>query len=213
MKKGAIVTYIRMFALAVLSGLAIGVGGSVYLLTENKIVGALMFTVGLYTICTQQFNLFTGKVGYLVENKPSYLFDLLIIWLGNFAGVYLMALCMTLTRAGEGLTKTAQALCEVKMNDGLLSLFILGIFCGMLMFVAVDGYKKTNGNPVILFLCVAGFILCGFEHCIADMFYFSIAGMWSWEALGRILLITLGNSLGGILILLVKKIPEKSAAK
>lgn len=210
MKKGTFVNYVRMLALSVLSGLAIGVGGTVFLATENKIVGALMFTVGLYTICTQQLNLFTGKVGYLVENKPAYLIDLLVIWLGNFLGVYIFAVCISLTRVADGITKTAQSLCEVKMNDGLLSLFVLGIFCGMLMFVAVDGFKKTNGNPMILFLCVAGFILCGFEHCIADMFYFSLAGMWSLDALGRIFIITLGNSLGGILILLFKKIGNDS---
>ena len=73
------------------------------------------------------------------------------------------------------------------------------------MFVAVDGYRSTK-NPVILFMGVAAFILCGFEHCIADMFYFSIAKMWSREAFLCILVITLGNSLGGIFIPLTKKL-------
>ena len=71
--------YMRMFALAVLAGIAIGIGGIVYLTMENKIVGALLFTVGLYTICVHGLNLFTGKAGYLVVQPVSYLLDLLII--------------------------------------------------------------------------------------------------------------------------------------
>ena len=46
------------------------------------------------------------------------------------------------------------------------------------MYVAVDGFKE-KGNPVILFLCVSVFILAGFEHCVANMFYFTLAGVWS----------------------------------
>lgn len=198
-KKG----YASMFALAVLAGVAIGIGGIVYLSVENKTAGALMFTVGLYTICIHGLNLYTGKVGYLVGQPLSYLFDLLIIWCGNFAGTALAAAAVCQTRA-QKLSGAAQALCAVKLEDTLPSLFLLGVFCGFLMFVAVDGYRATQ-KPVILFLGVAAFILCGFEHCIADMFYFSAAGSWSGGAFVRIVVITLGNSAGGVLLPLVKK--------
>lgn len=199
--------YLRMFALAVLAGIAIGIGGIVYLSLENKIAGALMFTVGLYTICVHGLNLYTGKVGYLVEEPLSYLADLLIIWLGNLAGTGLAAAAALQTRI-SGISQTAVALCEAKMRDSLPSLFLLAIFCGFLMFVAVDGYKSAK-NPVILFMGVAAFILCGFEHCIADMFYFSVAGVWSAQAVIDILIITLGNSVGGMLIPLIKKLPSE----
>ncbi len=193
----------NLFALAVLAGNMIGIGGAVYLATDNKMLGALMFTVGLYTICMQELNLFTGKVGYLPERKPAYLVDLLIIWCGNLAGTFVDACLISLTRFSVH-EKEAKALCEIKLSDGFLSLFVLGFFCGILMFVAVDGYAKTK-NPVILFLGVATFILCGFEHCIADMFYFSFAKVWSVSAFARILVITLGNAIGGMLILFVKR--------
>ena len=52
----------------------------------------------------------------------------------------------------------------------------------------------------MLFLCVAIYILSGFEHCIANMYYFSAADAWSWKALGAIGVMTLGNSLGGMLL-------------
>lgn len=189
--------------LAVLAGGAIGIGGCVYLSLDNKVIGALMFTVGLYAICVHGLNLYTGKIGYLVNQPFSYCLDLAIIWIGNLAGTFLAALAIQETRIASVSEKAAE-MCEVKLNDSQMSLFLLGIFCGFLMFVAVDGYRSTK-NPVILFMGVAVFILCGFEHCIADMFYFSVAKLWSGKAFLRILVITLGNSLGAVLIPLVKK--------
>lgn len=192
-----------VFMLAVLAGVAIGIGGCLFLSVENKVVGALMFTVGLYTICVHGLNLYTGKIGYLVNQPLSYAAELLVIWVGNLAGTFLAAAAMQGTRIFN-ISQNAEKMCAVKINDNVFSLFVLGIFCGFLMFAAVDGYKTTK-NPLILFMGVAAFILCGFEHCIADMFYFSIAGMWSGRAFLCIVVITLGNSLGAVLIPLVHK--------
>ena len=86
-----------------------------------------------------------------------------------------------------------------------LLISVAGIFCGALMYIAVEGYKQTK-NPLILFVCVAGFILCGFEHCIADMFYVSVAQMWSTRAFLCVVVISLGNAVGGMLIPMCKKI-------
>ena len=44
-----------------------------------------------------------------------------------------------------------------------------------------------------------GFILCGAEHCVADMFYYHVAGAWSMDMIIRLLVITAGNAVGGIL--------------
>ena len=73
------------------------------------------------------------------------------------------------------------------------------------MYVAVDGFKE-KGNPLILFLCVSVFILSGFEHCVANMFYFAMAGAWSAKTVLYLLIMTLGNSVGGMLIPAIKKI-------
>ena len=73
------------------------------------------------------------------------------------------------------------------------------------MFLAVDTFRRKDEIPSVartgmVFLCVMVFILSGFEHCIADMYYFSAAGMWNMDSLLRILWMTLGNSLGGFLL-------------
>lgn len=194
---------LHTFALAVLAGIAIGIGGTVYLSVENRIAGALAFTVGLYAICIHGLNLFTGKAGYMVNRPLSYFEDLMVIWTGNLAGTWLTAEGVQRTRIC-GISETAAEMCRIRMNDGISGLFILAVFCGFLMFAAVDGYRLSK-NPAILFACVSAFILCGFEHCIADMFYFSLSCYWSPQAFLRILAITLGNMAGAVLIPFLKK--------
>lgn len=195
--------YIDLFIYSVLGGICIGIGGTAYLCTDNNILGAALFTVGLFTICTMGFNLFTGKVSYSFENKPSYIIDMFFVWLGNLCGTFVMAYLMSLTRQGAKMQEKAAAMCEIKMGDSLLSIFILAIFCNMLIFIAVDGFKNNPhslGKYLSLIFGVVAFIFCGFEHSIADMFYISIAGKWSLEALLLIIIVTLGNSVGGLMI-------------
>lgn len=203
------------FVKSLYSGLCIGLGGTAFLSCDNKILGAFLFGLGLFTILNFGFNLFTGKVGYFVNNKPSYWGFLGIVWLGNFAGTFLFAKMMSVTRYGDTLQTKANALCLVKDGDSIVSLLVLGIFCGMLMFIAADGFKTIEnqfGKIVTVFLPVMVFILSGFEHCIADMFYFSLAGDFSPAMLQSLVVVTIGNSIGGGLIPLMQKMKEKKAA-
>lgn len=195
----------NIFCKAVLAGIAIAIGGIIYLSVENKIIGALLFTVGLYAIVLNGLFLYTGKVGYLVveKDKKEYLLILLTTWLGNLVGTAIGAFAFLNTRNAL-VAQNVDIICEAKLDDTPLSIFILAVFCGFLMYIAVDGFKE-KGNPIILFMGVSVFILCGFEHCIANMFYFSLAGAWSGKAFLYLLIMTIGNSVGGILIPFVKK--------
>ena len=196
----------RIFLKAAAAGITIGIGVAVYLTLENRVIGAVLFGVGLYTIVLNGLFLYTGKVGYLIsaKDKKAYILQLIFTWLGNFAGTALAAAAISATRI-RNLRRTAEVICKTKLADTPHSILILAVFCGILMYVAVDGFRE-KGNPLILFFCVTVFILCGFEHCIANMFYFSLAGAWSLRAVIYLLLMTLGNSVGGILLPLVKKV-------
>ena len=198
---------IKTFVYGVLAGVSIAIGGTVFLSVDNKALGALLFTVGLFTVCTFGFNLFTGKVCYVFERDRDYAIDLPIIWAGNLCGTWLTAFLESRTRAGAALAEKALALSQVKLDDSLLSIFILAVLCNLLIFIAVDGYNKNPhelGKYLSLFFGVIVFILCGFEHCVANMYYFSIAGVWSWETLGYVLVMTFGNTVGGVIIPLLR---------
>jgi len=197
---------------AIIGGLCISIGGCAFLCTEDKTVGTILFTVGLFVICTFGFNLYTGKVAYIFDNKLSYLIDVLIIWFGNLIGTYLGANLMLLTRQGDAMRQKAISMCDVKFADSFLSMFILGIFCNFLIFIAVDGFKNNNhelGKYLSLLFGVVTFIFCGFEHSIADMFYISVAGKWSASALIMIIVVSLGNAIGGVIVPLYRKYSSK----
>ena len=190
----------QLFLSGILAGLCIGLGGTVFLSLDSKVLGALFFTVGLFTICTQGMHLYTGKVCYLFEKDLAYALDLIPIWLGNLAGTFLLGTLVRCTRIAPALVEKAQGLCETKLGDGLGSIFLLAVFCNMLIYIAVEGYNKNPhevGKYLALFFGVVVFILSGFEHCVANMYYFSIAGMWSGKTLLYVLVMTAGNSVGG----------------
>lgn len=190
---------LRVFASALLAGMCVGFGGVVFLSVENRIAGAALFTIGLFCVCVFGLHLFTGKVCYAAENGRDFALDLPVIWLGNLAGTGVTALAASLSRIGS-IAAGAAELCAVKLDDSLLSLFLLGVLCNIFIYIAVEGFRScphAPGKYLALFFGVMAFILAGTEHCVADMFYFWLAG-WSGEALLRVLVITLGNAAGGL---------------
>ena len=79
----------------------------------------------------------------------------------------------------------------------------------MLMFLAVDNYKTAKdsiGQNISIFIAVIVFILCSFEHSIANMYYFSLANIWDIKMVLYLLLMIFGNGIGGVMIPLCNKV-------
>ena len=189
--------YLKCLVRAILAGMMIGIGGCVYLGCEVKWVGAILFAVGLFTIFSFRLDLYTGKVGYLFDNDRSYIPYLLVVIIGNFIGCLILGLMMPLDAAVN--------LANAKLdNYEFLPVLFKGVLCGMLMFIAADCYKNTK-SFIATFVCVPVFILAGFEHSIADMFYFCSAGAFSVESLVFIITVLIGNAIGGFLIPVCRK--------
>ena len=202
---------VRVLVSAVLAGFCIGLGGLAFLSVENRVIGAALFTTGLFVICTFGLHLFTGKVCYALQNDGRFALQLPLIWLGNVAGTGLTAGAVSLTRIAT-VSERAMALCQVKQGDSLVSLFFLGVLCNIFIYIAVEGYKSNPhelGKYLSLFFGVMVFILAGTEHCVADMFYIWMAGAWSGDMLLRLLVISLGNTAGGILFAQMREFARK----
>ena len=149
MTKEKWIDILKTFVFAVLAGVAISIGCIANLASSSAVVGALFFCVGLFVILIFDFNLFTGKLCYTFDNKPKYLLKLLLILVGNFVGANLTGLLLNLTRL-VSLKEKCIALVDAKLGDNLLSLFILGILCNILIYIAVEGFRSENN--VIKFL-------------------------------------------------------------
>ena len=188
---------IRCLTRAILAGMMISIGGCVYLGCEVKWVGAILFAVGLMTVFLFGLDLYTGKVGYMFENDRRFKANLILIIIGNFIGCLIVGISMH-SVAAENV-----AAAKLAAFDPFVTL-MKGVFCGMLMFIAADSYKRGKGL-IPTFFCVPVFILAGFEHSIADMFYFCAAGAFSIDSLVFILVVIIGNAIGGVLIPLCRK--------
>lgn len=203
---------IEILIKSILAGIMIGIGGTIYLSLDNKIVGSILFVIGLFIIVVYSFNLYTGKIGYLINNfNKKYIRELIITLIGNFIGTFFVGFVLRYTRIYTSISDKAKGLVDIKLNDTLISILILSFFCGILMYLAVNTYKEVKdiGKYLAVFLGVIVFILCGFEHCIANMYYFSVSSTWSLNTLLYLLVMILGNSLGGILIPLCNKVIKK----
>lgn len=191
----------KTFLSALLAGAVIGVGGTVYLSVENTVVGSLLFTIGLFVVCTKGLHLFTGKVCYVFDNDRAYALALPVVWLGNLCGTAGVALLERGTRLAS-LSVRAADICAAKLAEPLSGAFILAIFCNAMIYIGVDGYRTNPhelGKYLALFFGVSVFILCGFEHCVANMYYFTVGGAWSARTVGYLLVMTLGNAVGGVI--------------
>ncbi len=203
----------KTFIPAILAGLCIGLGGTIFLSVESSLAGAFLFSLGLLTILSFGFNLYTGKVGYLLDNRPSYLGTLGLIWLGNLVGTGLFALALRFTKTYGSLFERASGVAEGKLNDSPISVFLLAVGCGFCMYIAVQSYKMQEGiqRVILVVLPVMVFILAKFEHCIANMFYFWIywlGGEFTVKSVVYLVVMTLGNSVGALIIPAAMKLHE-----
>ncbi len=202
---------IKKTVLGIMAGILICMGGSVFLACENRYVGAVLFSVALLCICIKGYSLYTGKVCFIPEkcNKEE-LSNLFLGLFGNFIATAIGGLLIRF--AIKNLGETAETICNAKLNQALIGTFIRGVFCGILMYLAVSIFRENKKIIGIVF-CIPVFILSGFEHSIADMFYFAAAGMFNLKALVFIIVVLLGNSAGGMLLPLLNKVSCKKEDK
>lgn len=192
-----------------LAGILISIGGTVYLACDNKYVGAVLFAVALLCICIQGYSLYTGKICYIADNPGKEAFSVLLLGLlGNFVGT--VACGYAIRYALPAIGERAFAACSARLEQTFPGTLLRAIFCGILIFLAVDIYKRGKGVVGIVF-CIPVFILSGFEHSIADLFYFAASGIVSLRACGFIWTVILGNTIGGLLFPLLVKIGRRAS--
>ena len=193
---------------AVSAGIMIAIGGSVFLACDNKYVGAVLFSVALLCICYLGYYLFTGKIGYLAKDfSKSNILSLATGLAVNLIITFLLG--MLISFALPNLAEKANTICTAKLEQSFLITFIRAVFCGVLMYTAVEIFKEKK-TPLGIIFCIPVFILCGFEHSVADMFYFGASGIFNAKILTFELAAVLGNTVGSLVLALLSKIDFKN---
>ena len=162
--------------------------GDYVLLKIGAPLGAFLFAFGLLGVCALGANLFTGKAGAMKKNGFK-IQDMLIILATNLIVGYGIGFLMSLC---DDAVKTA-AIDKIASWNFSSAFFVKALFCGAIMYITVQSFKKT---PLSVFAGVPLFILCGFQHCIANIITLGIANSWDWS----IVLAIAGNWTGAIII-------------
>lgn len=178
---------------SVLAGVCIGIAGLGYLVTRD-IVGSVLFAFGLLTVVGYKLKLYTGTAGFIQKGEVG---KLLLILLGNIFGCLLVSLMARMSPLE--VQESAQSVLEGRLAIGPLRGGVLAIGCGFIMTTAVTFARQGNNLPLLF--GVPLFIVCGFPHCVADVFYYLTVPFYFWgEHLGEILLfyvsIVIGNFIG-----------------
>lgn len=233
----------KLFLLGILSGIFIAFGSAatntaVYGI-ENpwtiKLICSLLFPFGLGMVIILGAELFTGNclITISVLDKRCTLLAMLrswvIVYIGNFTGSLIIAAgCawfgqMNYSKGQLAVytIKLAQSKCNIPFTNGI----VLGFFCNVLVCVAVLmalSASDTTGKIIAAYLPICFFVLAGFEHCVANMYYIA-AGLFakmipqyaeaavdagvklsdltvSRFLVGNLLPVTIGNILGGVAI-------------
>lgn len=230
----------QLIVLGILAGMLIALGSAAtntasYGIQDTwtaRTICGLLFPFGLGMVVVMGAELFTGNclITTSLLDKRCTLTEMLrswvIVYLANFAGALLVAAGCAyfgqLNYSGGALAlftmKLAAAKCAIPFQNGVA----LGFLCNLLVCLGVlmaMSAKDTTGKILGAFLPVCYFVLCGFEHCVANMYYIS-AGLMAKSVpayaqlaaeagldlsgltlsgflLGNLLPVTLGNILGG----------------
>ena len=182
-------TIFKSIGAAVLIGL-----GDYALLKLGNPIGPVIFALGLLGVCYMGQNLFTGKCGFVIEDKIK-IKDLLTILIVNLLAGYLLGLVFSL--ADKEIVTSAIA--KVSTYDISIPFFIKSVLCGIIMYVAVYMYKKGTSLGIIYGIPL--FIFCGFQHCIANVITLGVARTFDWS----LLICIVGNFAGSLLMWYVTK--------
>ena len=213
----------KILLLAILAGAYIalaGVGATIAGAVVNKFAGACVFPAGLAMVVIAGSELFTGDnlmIVSLLDKRITLgkmLAVLIVVYIGNFIGAFLVA---ALAGLGGALGSVQEAVVSAAVNKaamGFGSAFVRGILCNLLVCVAVwmaAAAKEPAGKILGVFFPVMLFVLCGYEHCVANMYYlpagiltaarYGVAAEglgWGSAIFGNLIPATLGNMVGGM---------------
>lgn len=228
----------RTFALAMFAGAFIAFGGLFFMVFTSdpslswgaqRLVGGVCFCLGLVLVLCCGAELFTGNslmVCALASGKIGagrLLRAWALVWIGNFAGSLLAVALVYLSGIyklnGGAVANTMVGAAAGKVSLSVMEMFFRGVLCNVFVCLAMwigFGAKTVTDKVVGILLPISGFVACGFEHSVANMFFLPMGALMRAVGYGagaagsgalslsgialNLAVVTLGNIVGGALL-------------
>ena len=216
----------RLLILGSMAGIYVGLGGFAFIVISQtlgnidiglkKFAGSAVFPVGLMLVVFSGSELFTGNnlmTMALMDKKISLkglLRNWFLVYLGNFLGSVILAYLIYRSQLVTGsVLDSVISVGDAKTSLNFEAAFIRGILCNILVVLAV--WISASSQDIIsrifaLWFPVMLFVLCGFEHSIANMLFIPLAkfaglnSTWLDIWTSNLIPVTLGNIFGGAII-------------
>lgn len=237
-------SFLKTFLLGFLGGLFIALGAMFSTVVSTglaaalpygigRLLSGLSFCLGLILVVIAGAEIFTGNILIFmawVNRKITFLSMIRnwgVIYLANVCGSITAALLVFLSGqykfAGGAIGQGMLSVAVGKLDHSLLSVLFLGILCNILVCLAIwmtYSAKSSADKVMVILFPITAFVAAGFEHCVADMYYFPAAlfikafdpaftanlpldfSILTWgRSLTVLLMASLGNLIGGILFI------------
>ena len=223
----------KMFVLGIFAGMFVAFAGAGSTIAScmiedpslARIMNACIFPAGLIMVILAGSELFTGNnliILSVLEKKVTFrqmLKNWIVVYAGNLTGSLLVASLIVLGHIpdlfSEQLAHTMVDVAASKADLAFQYAFIKGILCNILVCISVwvaSASKQVPGKILALFLPIAVFVLCGFEHSVANMYCIpsgiltsmeygiTAAGLNLMGFVHNLIPVTIGNCIGGLLV-------------
>jgi formate/nitrite transporter len=219
---------IQTLLLAIFAGLFIGFGYHGYLMITqtfskidigvSKFLGGSIFPIGLVLILIAGGELFTGNtlisMAYLRKkiDISKLLKNWTIVYFGNFIGCVILALLLFYSGFyhSEILINNVLNMVNYKVHLSFIEALLRGILCNIIVVLSIcmaQKAKDLTSKILIIWFPIMVFVLSGFEHCIANMFIFTLGKLlgssvtMAQMTLSNMIPVTIGNIIGGGIVI------------
>lgn len=181
----------------------------------GKFLSPFVFAIAVQLIVIVGGELFTGNnmvMAFGAFGKTVRWGDVGKVWIVSYIGNFIGCFVFSMIFVGAGASGTADyfgSFIQNKLAIPEFQMFLRAVLCNFFVCLAVAcgvKMKSEAGKLIMIFMCIAGFVISGFEHCIANMSVFTIAyalvpGVSMAAILKSMLIVTVGNIIGGAVVL------------
>lgn len=183
----------------------------------GRLIGSFLFATAIILIVFFNGELFTGNnmtMAIGVYQKKIKASDMVRVWVysfvGNFIGCFILGAIFYYSNSCRDILRVYYESCiPGKLSLTPAEFFLKGILCNFMVCLAVlanTKMKTESGKLTVMFMVIMAFVVAGFEHCVANMGTFTIAGfilggLDVMQVVKSMVFVTLGNAFGGAVLL------------